>query len=419
MTHLTNEQRMLLILLRRGLWNEDCEVPARVDWEIVDQMAKEQGVISLVYDGARQINMNIPPEILGKWKKKMLQGVGHNEQLLAAQGEVVTQLEKAGVSSVILKGSSVARYYPQPALRVLGDTDILVRKGDLEAAKEVLGNLGYCMHESDHSFHIGFRKGKSYVELHYGVTDFPDSPGGEAAAKIAEGFLEKTAFGGIDSHRFPVLTEENQALSLLLHMIRHMFDHSIGLRQLCDWLMYVSCQEPEVFQRETLPVLEQCGLLEYAKAATKVCVQHLGLDEKHRIWCADAEDKVCHAFLMDIFRGGNMGQADKESMGGLFTDHKHMGERDSALGSLLLYLTDLVYKQFPWVKRCRILLPFFWLFLPVRYWIRSLLGLRPKKNVNNVLSSAVRSRQLYDQLKVFELNGTREPADGTVDTIVL
>ena len=128
---------------------------------------------------------------------------------------------------------------------------------------------------------------------------------------------------------------------------------------------------------------------------------------------------MCHAFLMDIFRGGNMGQADKEGMGGLFTDHKHMGERDSALGSLLLYLTDLVYKQFPWVKRCRILLPLFWLFLPVRYWIRSLLGLRPKKNVNKVLSAAVRSRQLYDQLKVFELDGTREPADGTVDTIVL
>lgn len=403
MTNFTDEQTMLLILLRRALWQESREAPAGVDWETVDRMAWEQGVISLVYDGARQMNTEIPLELLGKWRQKMLHGVVHNERLMAAQAELLLRLEQAGIPAVILKGSSVARYYPQPALRVLGDTDVLVRKEDVEPAQAVLRELGYREYEADHGFHIGFRSEKAYVELHYGVTEFPESPGGEIAAQAAERFLEETGSAAIDGRRFPVLTEGNQGLSLLLHMARHMFERSIGLRQLCDWAVYVAGQNRQVLTGELLPLLESCGLLEYAKAATGVCVAYLGLDPWHLCWCGDVGEAMCRDFLQEIFRGGNMGQANQESMGSLFTERKHMGTGVSAWKALLLRLTDRVYGQFPWVKTWKILLPVFWIWLPVRYWIRSVRGLRPPKKANKVLYTALQTRSLYDRLKLFEL----------------
>ena len=409
MTNFTNEQTMLLILLRRALWDESPEAPAGADWEAVDRMAREQGVTSLVYDGARQMNTDIPTEILGKWRQKMLHGVVHNERLLTAQTELLTRLEQAGIPAVILKGSSVARYYPQPALRVLGDTDVLVSREHVEPAKQILTELGYRMHESDHGFHIGFRSEKAYVELHYGVTDFPDSPGGEAAARIAAGFLDERSFGNIDHHPFPVLTEENQGLSLLLHMVRHMFDQSIGLRQLCDWAVYAAGQDRQVLTGKLLPMLESCGLLEYAKTATAVCVHYLGLQDWHLGWCADVREDLCREFMHEVFRGGNMGQADREGMGSLFTERSHMGTEISAWKALLLRLTKRVYEQFPWVKRCKPLLPAFWIWLPARYWIRSVFGLRPRKKPNRVIHNALQTRYLYDRLKLFELDGSTRP----------
>ena len=52
MTNLTMEQQALLLLIQSSLWGACAKLPAQIDWAKVDEMAKEQGVTSLVYDGA-------------------------------------------------------------------------------------------------------------------------------------------------------------------------------------------------------------------------------------------------------------------------------------------------------------------------------------------------------------------------------
>lgn len=113
---MTLEQKTLLKLLRQALWEDGSSLSAEVDWNLIDTMAKQQGVISLAYDGAVALKAALPEEIRQTWNRLTLAGVVRNERLLAAQDEVLGWLDAAGIPAAILKGSSVARHYPQPGI---------------------------------------------------------------------------------------------------------------------------------------------------------------------------------------------------------------------------------------------------------------------------------------------------------------
>lgn len=402
MNQLTAEQQALLLLLQKSLWKESIALPEIVNWKEVDAAANKHAIVPLVYDGAVAMQAPIPPEILRGWKKILLAGILRNEKLLIAQDALISGFAQANIPAVILKGSSVSRYYPQPGLRILGDIDILVGKEHVAAAQKLIESHGYKLCESEHNFHIGFGKPGAYVELHYEVTSLPNSPGGRVTREVTAQFLENIHQGTVDSHRFPVLSEPHQAVMLLLHMIRHMFDVGIGLRQLCDWAAYLNSTDAMVFAQQTIPLLSQCGLLQYAKVATGTCIHYLGLPEKSATWCADVKIDACRAFLADILRSGNFGAAN-EAMGSLFTDSEIMGTKQSAVEALIIGANRLAYMHFPPTKKFKILLPLVWIYLPLRYFVRSLLGLRPKKSAVTVVASAKQRRKLYEMLDMFEI----------------
>jgi hypothetical protein len=63
------------------------------------------------------------------------------EQILL---EVSGELERAGIDVVVLKGSALAHLaYPDPALRIFGDNDLLIRSEQYDAAIRLLLAIGY------------------------------------------------------------------------------------------------------------------------------------------------------------------------------------------------------------------------------------------------------------------------------------
>lgn len=400
MNDFSMEQKTVLALLRASIWESKEDIFPEVDWKAVDAVAKAQGVIPLVYNGTIAAKSDIPAELASKWKKATVYGVLKNERLMAAQDQVVDSFAKDRIPVVILKGSSVSRYYPTPDLRTLGDIDILVAPEYVQKAIEVLRRLGYEMREADHDFHYGFVRKDAYVELHYDVTTLPDSIAGVRTKQKTEQFLSNTVAAHISGHVFPVLTDENQALSLLLHMVRHMYETGIGLRQMCDWMMFVNNTDVTVFEHTILPTLKRCGLLQYAKVATAVCVKYLGLSAQKVSW-REVDDDLVDAFLDSVFSGGNMGKAEGNTFSSLFTVANKMGTQQSAFKAMLANLNTISAENFPRANRCVFLRPFLWLFLVLRYVARSLLGKRKKIVVSDVVKGAKKHRDLHEKLNPF------------------
>ncbi len=100
---------------------------------------------------------------------------GRNRRVLALLDEVVADLLKAGIRSILLKESALAlSHFDGGALRMMGDVDILVDEPDLVRAERILQDRGY-----QHAEVLWTRA--HYRRHHHHVAPLVDP---EAAAKI-------------------------------------------------------------------------------------------------------------------------------------------------------------------------------------------------------------------------------------------
>lgn len=396
------EQQALLMLLDQCLWKKPNNLPEQLDWDMLKTLSAQQGVLALAYDGAVAGNASMPAELKKIWSQQTILAVMKNERLLVAQDQLLEQLQQANIPAVILKGSSVAQYYPQPDLRALGDIDVLVPRESLEQVKAILLQSGYEFREADHDFHLGFSRPGAYVEVHYDVTTLPQCRGGDMAKQEIRRFLECREQGSMGGHGFPMLSQQHQALMLLLHMVRHTLDSGIGLRQLCDWAMYVATVDPEKWKDGIVPMLQRCGLLRYAQVATAACLRYLGLPERYAAWCEAVTQEDARRFMQDLFLGGNMGRANPEKIGRLLTSGGVQGDNRSLVKVSLAGLSAYAMQRYPVAKKHKWLLPFFWIYMPARYWLRSLFGLRKKKSVSQALKDAKTQQSFLEMLDLFE-----------------
>lgn len=144
-----------------------------VQMDQVITKALEQGVLSLLYD--RMMNKEAVLENQkNRVRKYSQQIVQQNYHLLFLARFITEKLKRHGISSVILKGSAMAAFYPVPELRKSGDLDILVSKNaDLKQICEILSDDGIKKARDQHANHhmqLTTRDGIA-VEIHTSLTE--------------------------------------------------------------------------------------------------------------------------------------------------------------------------------------------------------------------------------------------------------
>ena len=147
---------------------------------------------------------------------------------MRAEQSVINSFNKSNLPFVILKGSSFARYYPDPTSRVRGDIDILVNESDFEAASKILIDSGFISEDFPQNpnwRHIKYYKNNTLIELHrfFWLRDRQAVFFNVAKREIIDGI--------------PCFPPVENGISMLLHMRWHM--GRIGLRHYMDWIMYV------------------------------------------------------------------------------------------------------------------------------------------------------------------------------------
>ena len=399
---LNSPQEALLAIIQRTLWSKDIPVE-NADWGKIERLAKQQGVLWMLYPGMKNNKNCIPAELFKEWRSVTHSGVLYNEQLNDFQSELLAWLDGRGIRAAILKGTSCSRYYPYPSIRPLGDIDILVDQENMSILAEYLTFSGFCSSNIQHGFHIGYYRDEITVEVHYRCSELPENSGTRAVIAAENGFLDSIEFAKYDGLTFPVLSESNQALMLLMHMERHMQEDGIGLRQLCDWAMFVYGSNPEHW-KETIPLFKSCGVFMYAEILTAVCIKYLGMDSSYASWVSEVSEKIAIDMIEDIFRGGNMGDADAQNAGSLFTDRSLMGTQTFwGLNGMFAKMRNLAYRKWPIVQRHRILLPVFYLYIPLIYVIHSLARKNAKRNVFSAIKISSRRKRLYNALHLYEV----------------
>ena len=377
---------MLLGLLRRALFGKPFSFAEEdLGWAALFKEAKAQSVQLLLYDYLTAAERAaIPPEIEELWRLNALQTLQRNVALVYEQERILQAFLDEYIDCSVLKGSACAKNYPKPELRCAGDIDLLVAEENIESAQRLLEDRGYVVKSEKCPWHVAMYQGHTTVELHFEPAGLPE---GEVGKELRLFF-----------RTLPKLDVCQEAVALLLHKLNHIRNGGLGLRQLCDWALFVKEQIDADVWKVLEPQLRKFGLLRFAKVVTRLCVDYLGLDSEYAPWCMDAERDVALALLEDILRTGNFGCKENRYGQHLFTD----GGPGGRLKSMWRVGIRTCQAHWPVCKRYPLLLSVAPFVLLIQHTKLRWFGKRPAFYLFATFRSAKPRQRLYQMLKPFE-----------------
>ena len=307
-------------------------------------------------------------------------------------------MNEADISYTIIKGFACSLYYSDPLLRLIGDVDFLVKPDDEARCADFLLDKGFKELKSTGENHrVFYYKGCRY-ELHTEPAGIPEGEAGEVVRKylcdaVDKAKTQNTVFGQVK-----VPDEFHHGLIMLLHLAHHLNGEGVGLRHLCDWAVFIS----RVGQKKFIELFEEplraMGLWHFACVLTKVCVDFLGCSG----WVVDDSlTAIAKDLLNDMLVGGNLGQkSDNRTHEALALSSEK--KNNGYFKNLLESANRIVYKNWAFCKKIKVLLPVGWLFFGLRYIFRSLRGKRPKIALKEIKDGVVKRKALNSRLHLFE-----------------
>ena len=309
-------------LLRSGLWNE---VPERApfaggtDWEALHDLAFRQTVTPLVTDGINRLPKELlpaEPERLDPFLRDLMATSNRNRVLDAFVPKLFDAL--AGIPVVLVKGQSLALDYPDPERRQPGDIDLLLLPSSYEAAKDILlPKATTVLDEEKEIWHQGMRFRSVEVEIHGSISTLMSRKLDRKLAALLEEQFDGRPFPvvSIGGAEIPVPDADFNAVYIFVHFLQHYWSGGVGLRQLVDWMTFVSVHKRDIHPVVLEVRLRDLGLLQLWKVFTGFAQEYLGCPVE-KLPLAAAPDPGKNARIWRyIRRCGNFGKNVDRSRG--------------------------------------------------------------------------------------------------------
>lgn len=216
-------------------------------WEQLYALSCQQNVVAVAADGI----LLMPPDLrppLTVW----LQWVGATrvtEDAYIHKYKVLKQLfhffNQQGIPTLLLKGMTIARLYPHPNHRTMGDIDIYQFGRWREADRLMVRHFGIAVDNSTRH-HSKYALCGELIENHYDIVSGYSHYGQRSYERMLKQEARQVAaqHGTITSRSGAWATFE--ALLLLRHAATHFVADCITLRHLCDWALFVEHRGSEV-----------------------------------------------------------------------------------------------------------------------------------------------------------------------------
>ena len=354
------------------------------DWRSTFTEMKDQAVAALPGEWLKA--HPVDPE----WSRYCSLEKGQWVRVMHAQSQLISLLEENHIPSVIIKGSAAAMYYPHPALRSMGDVDVLVKREDHERSAELLEANGYILTQDKRhvGHHYNFSKESISIELHKRLPVIDDAD--EEMLTFFEDGINQREWIITEGYKFPVFPPLLNGLVLIFHINQHLRE-GLGLRQIVDWMMYVNSLTIAQWN-ELGSMLQSVGMEKLALTTTAMCQKYLGL-KKTLSGCETVDPLVCDELMAFILEKGNFGRKagvdGKVAAFSLFSTERGGFFHRLQVGGL---------GQWKAAKKYPILRPFAWIYQAGRImgiFIKSKTGL---KELIEQKENGVEQRKLIEAL---------------------
>ena len=265
------------------------------------------------------------------------------------------------ISYVLLKGISLAAFYPVPEYRKLGDVDIYINDKEMfnRASALLLAN-GYTKDDEISDHHQGYlykipqTRRTMLLELHYRIVGlYQYAP----ANKIVDAVFASGAFTPIiqkvNDRSYPVLPPTEYTFYMIHHMLKHYLYSGFGIRLLCDFSFYLECNYTDIDFVKIHTWCEESKILHLYEIILETCRIYLGLPET-------IDSKIhynkndCEAFITQLLEDGDVSPNNGPTL---------VGSGSYKKINFLTYFKEghlQMHVRFPKLGKCPLLWPILW-----------------------------------------------------------
>ena len=305
------------------------------------------------------------------------------------------------ISYILLKGISLAAFYPVSEYRKLGDVDIYINDKEMfnRASALLLAN-GYSKDDEISDHHQGYlykvpKTGRTMIlELHYRIVGlYQYAP----ANKIVDAVFAANTFSPVmqtvNDRNYPVLPPTEYTFYMIHHMLKHYLYSGFGIRLLCDFSFYLEHNYTDIDFVKIHTWCEESKILHLYEIILETCRIYLGLPET-------IDSKIhynkndCKAFITQLLEDGDVSQNNGSALVGSGSYEKI---------NFLTYFKEghlQMHVRFPKLGKCPLLWPALWMitlvcFLHNTYTLRN-------TTLKETLRSFKQDNQRSKLLRIFD-----------------
>lgn len=370
---MNDTQRGILQLIRSAITRQALPLPEGFRLEDAEVLIKMHQIHGLIYEGAVLCGIPKTEPVMGRLFQTYCQLMIRNSAQMTALGKLFSAFEENGIAYLPVKGCILKELYPDPAMRTMGDADVLIHMEQYDQISSIVEHLGYCLDgEADHA--IPWKRKELCLELHRSL--IPSYQTTEYA--YFKDVWQRAVPSG--SHRYDLSCEDSY-IFLFLHYVKHYRDGGIGLRQLTDlwiWQMLRPQTDMELVRRD----LEKLNLLQFFDYTQQML----------RVWFYDEEPNDRVLFMTEyIFSSGSWGTAENSAISHALRMSVEEGSGRKARAKMRLNAlfpsAKVMAKRYPVLNKSPWLLPVIW---PYR-WVTAVLFRR-----NNIRKCSAKIAHVTD-----------------------
>lgn len=323
---LDTAENALLEILRREVTGQDGTEKMELSvagLNAVMRLAREHAVTGLVANAAMRNRIVIAGgaaegrgEIVMRLMQQTMAHRQNQRRFEDAVGRFARLMEENSIAYVVFKGLAVARYYPEPFVRTMGDVDFYVPQRDFLRAVEVIERrLNVVMDKEDVDKHYSFDWQGIRFEMHYQIETFGshrhqlcfDRMIDEAMAEHTDSFTVCDSDG--NETEVSVLPPTEDLIVVFKHWFNHLLVEGVGLRQTLDLAVLLNAYRDKINVGRLMTALDGIGYMKAFRAMLAMMKRYFGfewLDSNFVLGCRD--ERYANKLMAAVMESGNFGR---------------------------------------------------------------------------------------------------------------
>ena len=325
------------------------EIETEEVWENIYRLSQFHKIQSLIFHAVQKLpKEQRPPEsILKKIQQAGSLEIARDMVQKAAQMELLTAFEKAGIAVLPLKGFLIKQFYPDTSMRMMADLDILFPVEKEKETEGVLTALGYVCEHKDSHHSVYMRHPFMNIEMHYNMI------GNDSLLDAYyDNIWERLELEPGMSYIYR-LKWEDFYIFMIAHLAKHFQSGGSGIRSVIDVQQFLDKMEEKLdwkYIDEELRKIELTQFEQYMKNLTA-------------IWFGGEKETEFYAQLREFIQNSGI-YGTLENLG---VQRAVRAGRKGWKGKMQMWLNVifLPYKemkmQYPYLLKCPVLLPIAWI----------------------------------------------------------